>query len=125
MNKNRPLGADKSASLAANARALAVVLPEEFGIPFVLYEAAGGVLVVKSEIPDRHKGAAGSNFGIRLSDFDYPDDLAPEAIARLAAEGRGSVTLLTDGRFQLAIVLFDAGQPVLIGVGVINALTGG
>jgi HD superfamily phosphodiesterase len=56
-------------------------------------------------------------------DVGYPDDLAPDAVTRLAAEGRGSATALTDGRFQVVVVLYEAGQPVLVAVGALPALT--
>ncbi len=108
MSKNRVTTvADRPAALAASARALSVVLPEEFGVPFVFYGAAHGEEVLRPEHIDRRALTEG---------------LSPEAVTALAGEGRGSATPLADGRFQLAVVLFEAGQPLLVGVGVLPGL---
>jgi HD domain len=101
---------ERHSSLATKAKALGVVLPEEFGVPFVFYEAARGTEVLRPEQTDRRS---------------LPDDLTPDEVARLAAEGRGSVTALPDGRFQLAIVLIENGQPIVLGVAVLPALAAG
>ncbi len=111
MSKTRsPASAERTTPLAHKAKALAVVLPEEFGVPFVFYEAARGIEVLRPDESDRRA---------------LPDDLAPEAVTRLAVEGCGGATLLGDGRFQVAVVLFEAGRPVLVGVGVLPALAAG
>ncbi len=108
MSKNRGTStADRVAHLTAKARALAVVLPEEFGTPFVFYEASRGEEVLRPEHADKRT---------------LPDALAPDAVMRLTEEGRGSVVLQADGRFQLTIVLFEAGKPLLVGVGLLSAL---
>jgi HD-GYP domain-containing protein (c-di-GMP phosphodiesterase class II) len=111
MTKNRCAPpAERPSSLATKAKALAVVLPEEFGVPFVFYEAARGVEVLRPDHADRRT---------------LPDDQTPDAVARLAAERRGSVTALADGRYQLAVVLFENSQPLLVGVAVLPTLAAG
>jgi hypothetical protein len=119
--KNRPVAqAERSHSLVTKAKALAVVLPEEFGVPFVFYEAARGEFVAKSEVPNPKPGSAN---GVGIADSGWPDDLSPEAVTRLAGEGRASVAALADGRFRVAVVLHEAAQPLLVGVAVLPSLS--
>jgi hypothetical protein len=117
MIENLPAGpsehrgsAGASPSLAAKAKALAIVLPEEFGASFVFYEAVRGAEVLRPPDADRRA---------------LPEGLTPEAVTRLAAEGCGSVAGLPDGRFQVAVVLFEVGQPILVGVCALPALAVG
>jgi HD-GYP domain-containing protein (c-di-GMP phosphodiesterase class II) len=97
-------------NLAAKAKALAVILNEEFGVPFLFYDAASGQGVSSSLSRD---GRA------------LPPELGPEAVRGLAAEGRSVVTALRDGRFQLTLVLSESGQPLLLAVGALPRLAGG
>src|SRR5437762_2851583 len=91
-------------TLADKARALAVILREEFGVPFICCDATGAPL----DAPDAVELPAA--------------ELTPEAVARLTAEGRVQVTLLPDRRYRLALVLAESGQATLMAMGVVAAL---
>ena len=118
--KNRPAAqTDQNHFLVTKAKALAVVLPEEFGVPFVFYEASGGGFVTRSEVPNPKPGSA---WGQVLPETEWPDDLTPPMVAGLASAGRSGVVALTEGRFQIAIVVHEGAQPLLVGVAVMSAL---
>jgi hypothetical protein len=100
----------RHASLAAKAKALTVILAEEFGIPFLFYDAAQGQEVLRPEAEDARA---------------LPWELAPGAATGLASEGHGDVTSLPDGRFQLTLVFYESNQPLLVAVGALPRLVGG
>src|SRR5262249_39677788 len=89
-------------SPTARARALAVVLAEEFGAPFRFYDAIGCQEVSP---PDPAPEA------------DAP--LGPDEVLRLAAGGRCAVDVLPDGRYRLALVIFEAAGPSLGAAGAV------
>jgi HD-GYP domain-containing protein (c-di-GMP phosphodiesterase class II) len=89
--------------LARQARALAVVLREEFDTPFAFYNAATGETLDSS----------GPGCAIYL---------APAEVLEVAADGRARVTRLADGSYSLQMVLPHAGQPALVGAGRISLL---
>jgi HD-GYP domain-containing protein (c-di-GMP phosphodiesterase class II) len=97
-------------NLAAKAKALAVILNEEFGVPFLFYDTHSGQGVSSSLSRD---GRA------------LPPEPGPEAVLSLAAEGRSAVTALRDGRYQLTLVLFESSEPLLLAVGALPRLAGG
>jgi HD-GYP domain-containing protein (c-di-GMP phosphodiesterase class II) len=97
--------------LTDQAKALAVILGEEFGIPFVFYDTTTGALV-------RDKESGGT-----LSTADRP--LEPAVVAELAADGRARVTPLDEGHFQLTLVHWDTQRPILLAVGKLAALSPG
>jgi HD-GYP domain-containing protein (c-di-GMP phosphodiesterase class II) len=83
---------------ADQAKALAVVLREEFGVAFRFHGADG------EPVSGDEEGAPAGGPG-------------PERVAALAAGGRAEVTALPDGTFRLALPLAHAGRPVLVAVG--------
>jgi hypothetical protein len=97
-------------NLAAKAKALAVILNEEFGVPFLFYDAASG-----QEVPGSLSGDGRAP----------PPGPGPEAVLSLAAGGRSVVTALPDGRYQLTLVLFESSRPLLLAVGALPRLAGG
>src|SRR3954452_10510301 len=88
-------------SVAQQARALAIILREEFDTPFTLFDAATG-----AALEGREAGP----------------DLRREAVLEVAADGRARVTRLPDGSFRLALVLYQGARAVLVGVGEVSAL---
>jgi hypothetical protein len=83
---------------ADRAKALAVVLREEFGVPFRFHGTDGGpVPTGEGEAPAGGPG--------------------PECVAAIAAGGRAEVTALPGGTFRVALPFAHAGRPVLVAVG--------
>src|SRR5437868_15167813 len=94
-------------TLADRARALVVILREEFGVSFVCYDATTGALVSAASLADLPPGA----------------ELSSDTVLHLAAEGRARVTPLPDRRFRLALVFAEAGRPILVATAALTALT--
>ncbi len=90
-------------SLDEQARALSVVLEEEFGVPFTFYLAAGAEPLLRP--------LAGP-----------PWVLTEDEIRRLAVDGKPSVVPAPRGGYTLALVLHDDGRPSLVAVGRLPAL---
>ncbi len=93
----------RHSTLSEQARAFAVVLADEFGSPFAFYHAVSGEQLFGPE------GGA-------------PLDLAPEAALDQAAAGRASAAALDGGRYRLSLLLYHAGRPALLAVGVLDGL---
>src|SRR5262249_53370405 len=89
-------------SLADRARALAVILREEFGVPFACYDASGEPL-----------GPPGA-----------PAEPDGPTVLRLAA-GRARAGLLPDRRYLLVLALGEPGRPALVAAGALAALVPG
>jgi HD-GYP domain-containing protein (c-di-GMP phosphodiesterase class II) len=106
---NRAKHGDRQRSRTDQARALAVILREEFGVPFVCYDADSGAMIWFQEIEGLAEPAVG---------------LEPARVVRLAADGRPKVALLPNGQYQLGLPLFESGKPVLIAAAQIPALAG-
>src|SRR5579864_5277878 len=87
-------------TLADRARALAVILREEFGVPFLCCDASTGMPV----------GATGT------ADLSAAE-LTPAAVIRLAAEGRVRVTPLPGHCYRLLLVLGEPGKAMLVAIG--------
>ncbi len=96
-------------SLAIKAKALRVILEEEFGVPFTFYDANTGETLLSPAVTDKRKSVP---------------PLEPEAIVQLAGGPPSLLTDLGDGQLQLTLVLFDAEKPFLVAVGVLCALVG-
>src|SRR5215469_4261921 len=89
---------------AEQAKALAVVLCEEFGVAFRFHDAADGSPIGGAKEPT-------------------PAGLAPERVAEVVAAGRAEVTPLADeGKYRLALPVSHAGRIVLVAVGELRAL---
>jgi HD-GYP domain-containing protein (c-di-GMP phosphodiesterase class II) len=95
-------------SLAQKAKALAVILREEFDTLFICYDAATGLRIGSSET-QQHTS-------------DTWVALDASTVAELAAAGRAHVALLPYNRYELAIPLYEGGQVVLVAVAAIGAL---
>jgi HD domain len=85
------------------ARALAVILREEFGVSFAFFDVQSGAVVHAAE-------------------GDGGNDLDLAALHQLATDGRARVNPRPEGRYQLALLLYEARQPVLVAVGEIQGL---
>lgn len=93
-------------SLSDQAKALAVILQEEFGVAFVCYDVATGARVSASDAPEANGSAAWE----------------AATVSELSAKGRALVMPPADGRYPLAIPLYDSGQAVLLAVASVPAL---
>jgi HD-GYP domain-containing protein (c-di-GMP phosphodiesterase class II) len=100
----------RSRSPADQAGALRVVLKEEFGVDFRFYDAATGAPV--EELPAKQNGEASWR----------PPVLDRAAVLELAAEGRARVLARADGRYQLALLLYQGSRPAFVGTAVLAAL---
>lgn len=93
-------------SLPDQARAVALVLAEEFGCPFAVYLIAGGEPVV-----------AGPEEGLA------PLRLSPAEVAERSADGRARADQVAPTSYRLSLVLSHANQPALLAVGLVEALS--
>src|SRR5262245_43405428 len=86
------------------AKALAVVLREEFGIPFTFYDAETGEVFWRAED----------------SAVQPPEALLESAVVtQLAADGRARVTRLPERRYQLALLLYTSRKPSFVAAGLL------
>src|SRR5438309_372848 len=88
---------------ADQAKALAVVLREEFGVAFHFHDATDGSPVAHGE-------------------EQACPVLAPARVAEVAAGGRAEVAPLAGGSYRLALPVSHAGRPVLVAVGELPAV---
>jgi HD-GYP domain-containing protein (c-di-GMP phosphodiesterase class II) len=93
---------ERRVALAERAKALAIVLREEFGISFTFHDAADGSLLPDSD-PHTH------------DPLSSPLDAA--TVREMAEDGRAHVSRLADGRYRLGLLLYDAQKPILVAVG--------
>ena len=94
-------------SLPDQATALAIVLKKEFGVPFAVYDAATGQSVAQRD----------------RDDHALPVPLDPTAVKEFASQGQATVNLQPNGRFRLALALYEHGAAVLVAVGELAPLT--
>jgi HD-GYP domain-containing protein (c-di-GMP phosphodiesterase class II) len=99
---------EKRTSVQEHARALAVVLREEFGVPFVFYDITTGECVYGLD-PE-------SNEPLQAT-------LDAATVLERVAEGRARVRPLPDGRYQLDLLLYRAQKPVSLATAVLQRLT--
>ena len=92
---------------AEQARALAVVLQEEFGVPLAFYETATGTLVWFEDLEGLRETTA---------------ELRPEEVLNLAKDGRAHVHAAVNGRYQFQLPLSDCGKIHLIATGAFSVL---
>jgi HD-GYP domain-containing protein (c-di-GMP phosphodiesterase class II) len=92
------------------AKALGVILSDEFGVPFTFYDASNGELV---------QGASEVSTDVHACPVD------PVMVTELAADGRARVTPVDESHYQLAIVLWDGQRPILVALGRLTALCPG
>ena len=92
-------------SLVEQSCSLAIILREEFGVPFTLHDALTGQEIPLPEKLSRVK----------------PDSL-PGLVVGIAEKSRAWVTPRHDGHYQVFIPLSDQGKPVLVAVGVVAGL---
>ncbi len=141
--KEHPIKADtRRYSLADQAKALALILREEFGAPFAFYDATTGEAVWghdsrQGDKETRRQGdketqssAVSSGHPVTLSPCHpvtlspcHPVSLSASEITALAAKGRPVVTALPDGRYQLTLLLYESNKPVLVASGTVAALS--
>jgi hypothetical protein len=93
------------------------LLPDEFGAPFVFYDAAEGKEIWRS---GRKEGSAGGSGEVRSPLLELP----AEEVRRRAAEGQGGVEPVTDLCYRLTLVLTEGDRPVLVAVGILVGLGG-
>ena len=91
---------------ADQAKALALVLREEFGVAFRFHDAAEG-----GSLPS-------------ADDDVLPSALAPELVVELAAGGQAEVTPLPTGALRVALPISQAARPALVAVAEMPALAG-
>jgi HD-GYP domain-containing protein (c-di-GMP phosphodiesterase class II) len=89
------------------ARALGVVLREEFDVPFTFFDAGSGGLV---------SSPSAETAALALLDVDA------EIVHASAADGRARVTRLADGHYRLLLTLCQNGRPILVGAARFAAL---
>ncbi len=111
----RPKASPRQFTSTEQANALGVVLRKEFGIPFVFYQATSG-----ASVADRPVAPTDS---WRVSSLDpVPAPLPPEEVLRLAADSQPEVSMLADGRYQMTMVFYDAGKPLVVAAGLFIGL---
>src|SRR6516164_5077732 len=102
VSKNNPTKANgRRYSPAEHAKALSIILREEFDVPFLFQDAKTGATVGQADPAQEGLNAA--------------------AVAKLAASGLAHVTRQEDG-YHLAIPLYSSSKPILVGTAVLVAL---
>jgi HD-GYP domain-containing protein (c-di-GMP phosphodiesterase class II) len=91
--------------LTDRVREWGTALREEFGAPFVFFEVASGAEI-------------GEATGLP------PRFCDPILLASLLADGKARVRWTPEGQHQLALVLYESGQPVMVSCGELAALAG-
>ncbi len=111
----RPKAMPRQFTLTEQSHALNIVLRKEFGIPFVFYHASTGAAV-----PDRISGPSDS--WSNCNPDALPAYLPPEEVMRLAADTQPEVTILAHGRYQLTMIFYDNGKPLVVAAGLFVGL---
>lgn len=105
---HRATRSGKRCSLVNQAKALAVILREEFDVAFICYDAVTGARISSSEVQ-------------QTSDNTWVA-LETATVNELAASGRAQVTPLPYNRYQLVIPVYERGKVVLLAVAAIGSL---
>jgi HD-GYP domain-containing protein (c-di-GMP phosphodiesterase class II) len=104
-------------SLLDQARAWAVILHEEFGVPFAFYAATPPAL------PSPAGGEEGeAEVPLWEPDGERPGPLGREVLSRLLADGQARVLPREGGGYQVVLLLYEAGRPALVAAGGLPAL---
>jgi HD-GYP domain-containing protein (c-di-GMP phosphodiesterase class II) len=98
-------------SLEEQARALALVLREEFGVPFTLFDVRTG-----AEVRTAREAGRDDPDVVLGSRMELP------AVKQLAIEGRARAMPLPGGRYQVALLLYEANRPSLMAAGEVSGL---
>jgi len=93
--------------VAHRVKTLALVLCEEFGIPWLFYDGSTGELADDQEVGREHNA---------------PTIASPRQVVALAAESRPHVSLVSTGRYRLALSFHEAESDKLVAVGELPAL---
>src|SRR5262249_46314472 len=102
MSKNNPTKANgRCYSPAEHAKALSIILCEEFDVPFLFQDAKTGATVGQADPAQKGLDAA--------------------EVAKLAATGQARVTR-QEGGYHLAIPLYSSSKPILVGTAVVVVL---
>ena len=104
MLKTHPAKPQGRGTLEQHARALAVILHEEFDEPALFQEVRSGAVVVHA---------------------DALEPLDPREVAELATSGRARVQALAHGGYRASLPLYASGQVVLVGTVSLAALAAG
>jgi hypothetical protein len=107
---------DRRPAWVKQIRSLAIILRDEFGVPFRFYQAATGALLREAIAED--PGVARCQ---RLEPFPAPVLEGPMAV-RLVADGTARAQPLVGGRFQLALPFTDPDHGTTIAVAVMSGL---
>jgi HD-GYP domain-containing protein (c-di-GMP phosphodiesterase class II) len=108
----------RSLSLLEKAKALAVLLPDEFGAPFVFFDAAEGKEIWRS---GRKEASSSGTWEVRSPLLE----LSADEIRRRAAEGQGGVEPVADHCYRLTLVLVEGDRPGLFAVAIVVGVGGG
>jgi HD-GYP domain-containing protein (c-di-GMP phosphodiesterase class II) len=107
-------------SLLDQARAWAVILGEEFGAPFAFYPVG-----LDADLANLMARSASCPTPLWEPEGEQPSPLEAEALCRLLADGQALVLACDNGRYQVALLLHEAGRPVLVAAGDLPALASG
>jgi hypothetical protein len=104
---------DPSRPWIKQIRSLAIILHEEFGVPFQFYDAATGC---------RLEGIATGEDNTSGTALPPAPMFATSRAAQLTVEGVAQVQFLRPGQYELALPFVAARQPATIAVGVVSGL---
>jgi HD-GYP domain-containing protein (c-di-GMP phosphodiesterase class II) len=109
-------------SLADHARALAVILGEEFDAPFLFQDARTGESVSSGA---ESRGASDWGEGVPRSGGSAQGALEARLVGEVASAGRALVTPLSGGRYRVVLPLYGSGQPILVASATLTGLARG
>jgi HD-GYP domain-containing protein (c-di-GMP phosphodiesterase class II) len=110
MADNKTMHGPPRSTIGTRAKAMAVVLSEEFRVPFRLYEALEG-----RAIP------LGDSDPMINAELNF----SAEMVREIAQRGQNEVRWLGDGKYLLALVFFENQYPSLVALGMLVEVAGG
>jgi hypothetical protein len=102
-----PKTVHRRSTLAEQAKALSVVLREEFGMSFTFYDASTGN-------PSGHKDSHDGTPPLEM--------LSAEEVLEFIGDQAARIQLLPNGSYQVALALYDGGKRVLVAVATIASV---